>query len=122
MRNDVHMDMKPDLVEFERGEQDSRAAMACGSPQLFWQTRSSWGVLMTEIMSTRFNVTVTHISDMTTHALDSYREGYNRVTRSYVDETFGVGSFQGVLDEVMRFRLDQRDRYLRSQAEETDEP
>lgn len=93
-----------DPVELERGQQQSEADIAAGRPVLYIQTRSRWGELLTYLMAERFQVTVEHISDMTTHQQNSYRAGYNFVTAQYIDRTFGAGACQSVEDAVDWFR------------------
>ena len=90
--------------EYDRGENESLGDIAAGSPKLYWQTRSSWGELLSTLMADRFNVEVIHTSDMTTSAEMDYENGYNAVTTRHIDLTFGVGSFQCVLDEVEDYR------------------
>ena len=60
---------------------------------------------MTELFSTRFGIVVSHTSDMTTAEQSSFRAGYNSRTRLYIDQTFGVGTFQNAVDDVDSFRM-----------------
>jgi hypothetical protein len=98
--------------EFDRGQCDGETAIAAGAPRLFWQTRGRWGELFTRLMSKRFGVLVQHISDLTTSREVSYRDGYNEATKAHVEEKFGAGSFQAVLDEVDEYRKQSYQTYL----------
>ena len=84
--------------EFDRGKLDSGADHMAGCPKLYWQTRGSWGDRLTELMRDRFGVAVQHISDITYDEEVSYRRGYNEATSAYIDEKFGAGTYQAVLD------------------------
>jgi hypothetical protein len=97
--------------EFARGQRDSQTDIVAGCPKLFWQTRGSWGDLLTRMMSERFGVVVEHTSDITYAAEVSYRRGYNEATAAHIEETFGEGSYQTVMDEVNEYRLESYRRY-----------
>lgn len=108
--------MAEDLDEYERGKKQCENDITNGHPQLFWQTRGSWGEILTRLMLERFQVAVEHISDMTTIQLDSYREGYNEITVSYINHKYGLGAYQRVLDEVKQYRTEQYQQFLDSKG------
>lgn len=93
---------KPD---FERGVVECETDIEHNSVRLFWQTRSAWGDYMTEMFASRFGVSVSHTSDMTTVSQSSFQAGYNGRTKRYIDDKFGAGMFQGALDDVESFRM-----------------
>lgn len=106
--------MNPMEAEYERGKQAGVAGIACGRPQLYWQTRGSWGELLTKLMADRFSVVVQHTSDIASSAEVSYRSGYNSAIAEWVNRKFGEDSFESVLSEVGRYREQQARRYLDS--------
>lgn len=106
--------MELDAAEFSRGQQQAAADIAADCPKLYWQTRGSWGELLTRLMAERFHVAVQHTSDIATQAERSFHAGYNQATTAYIDQRFGDGSFQSVLDEIAQYRDSQYRRYLES--------
>src|SRR4051812_44463362 len=90
--------------EYERGRQESLQDIALSSPKLFWQTRGSWGELLTQLMVDRFAVAVVHISDITWSAKASYQDGYNSVTKEHICKVYGGESYRDVFDEVDKYR------------------
>ena len=109
--------MKRDSDKYNQGKQQGITDISQGYPKLFWQTRSSWGELFTRLMADRFQVIVQHISDMATDQEVAYQNGYNSVIIEHVDQVFGQGSFQSVLDEIERYRQDQYQLYLESKGD-----
>jgi len=65
-------------TSFEPGARQATANIASDRPKLFWQTRGSWGELLTRLMAQRLSITVQHTSDLITLADKSYWDGYNR--------------------------------------------
>jgi hypothetical protein len=98
-------------AEYERGKQAGSAAIESGRPQLYWQTRGSWGELLTKLMADRFSVAVQHTSDMTTQAEVSFRSGYNSAVAEWIDRKFGEGAYQAVLNDVEQYRDQQARLY-----------
>lgn len=105
--------------EFRRGQSDSLAAVASGTPKLFWQTRGRWGEYFTQLMHDRYGVNVEHISDITTEAESSYRGGYNEVTKNHIDEKFGEGTFAKVLEEIRAYRERYYQQYFEQENRES---
>jgi hypothetical protein len=96
----------------QSGEQDALRAISLGPPTLYWGTRGRWGDLLTELMFSRFGVSVVHTSCFVTQELLSYQREFNQVTRQYVERTFGGGAFDAVLKEVDDFRAENYRRHL----------
>lgn len=108
-------------AEVDRGRRESEADISRGNGKLLWQTRGSWGELLTRLMQQRFGIQVEHIDCFTHAAITSYRRGYNEATQRHIDNQFGVGSFQAVLDEVEKYRQETYTRYLEQQNSQADE-
>ena len=79
-----------------------------GLLQMFYQTRSSWGEFLTKLFYERFDVTVVHVSDMTTAAQMSFHSGYNARIKEHIDSIHSPGSVAKAFAEVQEFR---RERY-----------
>jgi hypothetical protein len=105
--------------DFDRGQRDSVADIATGTPKLYWQTRGRWGEFLTQLMVERFGVAVKHTSDITTAAEVSYRRGYNDATRSHIDQTYGQGAYDAAMEEVDRFRMAHYKAQLGDKSPET---
>jgi hypothetical protein len=98
--------MEIDQEQFDLGREQSQQDIAAGTPKLFWQTRNPWAAYFTQLMAGQFSVEVVHHGDMVTLGKTSYWNGYNSITKEYIDTTFGPGSYQTALDDLERFRLD----------------
>ena len=93
--------------EYERGLRDSSMAIASGKPKLYWGARSSWGMFLVEQMEERFGVTIEVLSCFTDPQRQSYEKGYNEMTVEFIENKFGAGSYQSLVDDVDQFRLDR---------------
>jgi hypothetical protein len=108
------MEIEQASDDYDRGGQDARQDIAGGFPKLYWPTRGSWGELLAQAMAERFGVRVEHIGDMRTESQSAYWRGYNDMVTAHIAERFGAGTFQAVMSEVERFRLERTRRHLES--------
>ena len=104
--------METETDAYKRGKRQSELDVALGCPRLFWGTRGSWGELLTRLMAERFQVSVEHVGCISTEAQRAYERGYNKSTSTYIDQTYGKGAFQEVMDEVTRYREESYRQYL----------
>jgi hypothetical protein len=96
--------MTTDTIALENGRAEALADIQAGRGRLFWGARGDWGRFLAAAMQDRFQVELVWISDMTSDKQTSFQRGYNAEIKAYVDQTFGDGSFDGVLEEVRQFR------------------
>lgn len=98
--------MDIDQIAFDEGVRDASSDINEKKSRLFWQTRSHWGELFTDLMNVRFGVQVVHIDCFTSAAKCSYESGYNQTVKAHINATFGEGTFERAWEEIEKYRLE----------------
>lgn len=100
--------------EYRRGIRDALSDIKEGERKLYFQTRGRWGKLFTKLMQERFSVRVIYVSDMTDETKSSYEGGYNQTVIENLNETYGVGEYERIWQEIQDYRKETYQQFLDS--------